>query len=417
MKKISILFLFSLFVLSCATKTQQTKEVLEPVAVQKEQDKKIYMHTMTWFWNDENNIHPEKEEKGNPWFGHWTMDKKNPEIIDSVTGQRQIAAHYYPLTGPYQSKDKNIIEYQLLLMKLAGVDGLILNYTTLNPNWDFPALIEATDSIAKMTKQIGLDIIIMYEDQHLRDNVGRGFLTDSTAMEQAKSDMRYIQKRYFAEDNYVRVDGKPVLLDFGPQYFTTEEQWTEVFSAFGEEQPAFYALNYHGNRAGKNLYGEYAWIWKDYLDGLRHFYNTYEFTGDKMGVAYPGFVDYYKEGGWGEGIGWSIPHRGDSTLTETLQLALASNVDMIQLATWNDYGEGTMFEPTVEFGFLFLSTLQKELGVKNLTEKDLELVFDLYQARVKFAGNEETKQKLDEASALMATLKIDEARKIIEKLK
>ena len=416
MKKISILLLISLFAFSCGTKTQQAEGCLVPVAVQKEQDKKIYMHTMTWFWTDEDNIHPEKGIKNNPWFGHWTMDNMNPEIIDPVTGQRQIAAYYYPLTGPYSSKDKNIIEYQLLLMKLAGIDGIIFNTSTTNPEWDFPALVSATDSIAKMTQKIGLDIAIMYESQHVRDAERRGELHQDP-MTTAKQDMIYYRDRYFGEPNYVHVNGRPLLLDFGPQYFQTEDQWTEIFSVFGDNQPAFYALNYHGHFAGKNTYGEYAWIWKDYLDGLRHFYNYYEFAGDKMGVAYPGFVDFYKEGGWGEGIGWSIPHRGDTTLVETLQLALASDVDMIQLATWNDYGEGTMFEPTVEFGFSFLATLQRELGVKNLTEKDLELVFDLYQARVKFKDNAEVQQKLDKASALMAALKTGEARKIIESLK
>ena len=395
-----------------------SQEEIAPVDVQKERtDKKVYIHMMTWFWTDKDNIHPEKDAKGNPWFGHWTMDNCNPEIINPVTGQRQIAAHYYPITGPYASKDKYIIEYQLLLMKLAGIDGIIFNYTTLNPHWDFPALIEATDSIAKLTKSVGLDIAIMYEDQHLRDNVGRGFLNDSTALLQAQMDMKYIKERYFSQSNYLKVDGKPLLLDFGPQYFSAEEQWTTVFSAFGEEQPAFFALNYHGHRAEKNTYGEFAWIWKDYLNGLRHFNNTYEYAGDKMGVAYPGFVDFYKDGGWGEGLGWTIPHRGDTTFTETLQLALNSAPSMIQLATWNDYGEGTMIEPTVEFGYTFLTTLQRELGVKNLSQTDLELVFDFYQARLKHKNCTKTQKQLDKAFALIAALRIDEARKIIGKLK
>ena len=413
MKKTIILipFLFSLFVFSCTTKAQQD---VAPVAVEKEQTKKIYMHMMTWFWTDQDNIHPEKELKGMPWFGHWTMDKMNPEIIDPVTGQRQIAAHYYPLTGPYCSKDKNIIEYQLLLMKLAGVDGIIFNTSTTNPEWDFPALVEATDSIAKRTQQFGLDIAIMYESQHVRDAARRGEL-HKDSMTTAKQDMIHY-RRYFGKPNYIHVNGRPLLMDFGPQYFQTEAEWTEIFSVFGNNQPAFFALNYHGHYAGKNTYGEFAWIGADHMAGLRHFYNYYKIDGEKMGVAYPGFHDFYKEGGWGEGY-FFIPHRGDTTLVETLQLALASDVDMIQLATWNDWGEGTMFEPSVEFGFKFLATLQRELGVKNLTERDLELVFDLYQARVKFADNAEVQQQLDRASALMAALKTADARKIIENLK
>ncbi len=33
--------------------------------------------------------------------------------------------------------------------------------------------------------------------------------------------------------------------------------------------------------------------------------------------------------------------------------------------TWNDYGEGTMIEPTKEFGYGFLNTLQKREGENN----------------------------------------------------
>jgi hypothetical protein len=33
--------------------------------------------------------------------------------------------------------------------------------------------------------------------------------------------------------------------------------------------------------------------------------------------------------------------------------------DIIQLVTWNDYGEGTMIEPTHEFGYTFLEVVQQ----------------------------------------------------------
>jgi hypothetical protein len=257
----------------------------------------------------------------------------------------------------------------------------------------------------------------MYEDQHLREAVKRNELNDSTSMLRAKEDMKYIAKRYFTQPNYLKVNGKPIFLDFGPQWFTTEEQWTEVFSAFGEQQPAFYALNYHSHFAGRNAVGEYGWIYGDYLAGLQHFYNTFEYSGDKIGVAYPGFVDYYKDGNWGDGIGWNIPHRGDSTFTETLQLALSSKPEIIQLATWNDYGEGTMIEPTREFGYTFLATLQRELGVKNLSPKDFELVFDFYNARINHKNDASIQLQLDRAFALIAALRLDEARKIITSVK
>jgi hypothetical protein len=63
----------------------------------------------------------------------------------------------------------------------------------------------------------------------------------------------------------------------------------------------------------------------------------------KMGVVYPGFHDFYKEGGWGDSY-FFIDHQGTNTFKATLELALASSAGYIQAATWNDYGEGTIIE-------------------------------------------------------------------------
>ena len=402
---------------ACAPK-QKPEEKIEPVAVQKASDKKVYMHMMTWFETKETNQHPDPKYVGK-WGCHWTMDTCNPDSIDA-NGLQNIASYYHPLTGAYYSGDKNIIEYQLLLMKLAGVDGIIFDYTTLNPAWDFPMLIRNTDSIESQTQKIGLDFCILYEDQHIRDAANRNEVTDNeknpcSKVERARLDMEYIRDRYMSQPNYIHIDGDPLLLDFGPQTFYSEAEWDTIFSVF-PVKPVFFTLWYQSKPCGKNAQGEYSWIWKDHVAGLKHFYNTYEYDGLKMASAYPGFVDFYKDGGWGDGIGWNIPHRGDTTLVETLSEALNSNLDIIQLATWNDYGEGTMFEPTVEFGFTFLATLQKMLGVQNLNEDDLKLCFDLYQARVKYASSPETQAKLDRASALMAALRTAEAREIIDGL-
>jgi hypothetical protein len=42
----------------------------------------------------------------------------------------------------------------------------------------------------------------------------------------------------------------------------------------------------------------------------------------------------------------------------TLEAAVTARADVVQLATWNDYGEGTMIEPTVQNGYRALETLQ-----------------------------------------------------------
>ena len=54
------------------------------------------------------------------WGWHWTMNHFDPEKIKG--GKRQIASHFYPLIGPYDSGDPHVLEYHLLTMKLAGID-------------------------------------------------------------------------------------------------------------------------------------------------------------------------------------------------------------------------------------------------------------------------------------------------------
>ena len=64
-----------------------------------------------------------------------------------------------------------------------------------------------------------------------------------------------------------------------------------------------------------------------------------------FGGAYPGFHDFYSEGGWGDGMGWQIDHKNGETFEETLDISANAYIDYLQLITWNDFGEGTMIEP------------------------------------------------------------------------
>jgi len=77
---------------------------------------------------------------------------------------------------------------------------------------------------------------------------------------------------------------------------------------------------------------------------------------------------------------------------------------LIQLVTWNDYGEGTIIEPTHEDGFDALEAIQearrKELGGKfTFTAEDLRLPSRLLALRK--AGSA-SKSDLDHISSLLA---------------
>lgn len=370
-----------------------------PVRVNKTVGKKVYAHLMPWFET------PASSGNGS-WGIHWTMANQNPNVVDG-SGRRQIAAYYYPLIGPYASGDKDVIEYQLLLMKYAGVDGVLIDWPGTVNAWDYPKNRQNAEALIARTAAVGLDFAVVYEDHNIQLAADAGFITNKLAAGQA--DLNYLKNNYFPQANYIRVNNAPLLLDFGPQTFQTPSEWSSLFASLSPK-PTFLTLWYESQEAGSNASGEYPWIYSDFLTGLSHFYANRP-LGVKFGVAYPGFHTFYSAGGWG-GPGWSLPHNGLNTFGQTLDLALNSSVNHIQLATWNDYGEGTMLEPTREFGYGFLTTLQQKLGVP-FAQRELELINTLYQQRKQYAGNAAKQAQLDQAFSYLVSLQVAQAAAIL----
>ena len=85
------------------------------------------------------------------WGWHWTMNKFNPDATaagDSThPAKRHIASHFYPLIGPYDSADPAVLECQLLQMKLAGIDGVIVDWYGLTDLHDYAVLHRNTEQL------------------------------------------------------------------------------------------------------------------------------------------------------------------------------------------------------------------------------------------------------------------------------
>jgi hypothetical protein len=137
--------------------------------------------------------------------------------------------------------------------------------------------------------------------------------------------------------------------------------------------------------------------------------------GTVGGVAYPGFDDFYVQGGVGDIIPFDIPHNGGQTLDDVLNVVAmnTSRMDFLQLATFNDFGEGTIFEPTLETGFEYLVRIQDFTGTP-YGEAELQLVYRLYLARKKYAGDVSVDVQLDQVAANLAALQIEAASALLD---
>ncbi|WP_081604531.1 glycoside hydrolase family 71/99-like protein [Nafulsella turpanensis] len=383
------LVLLSLLWISVSTYGQQP--------VEKNNHMRVYMHYMPWF---------ETPETIGRWGWHWTMNTRNPDKVDE-SGKREIASHYYPLIGTYASRDKDVIEYHLLLMKLSGIDGVLINwYGVQGGNTDVEDLLKSSNAIISQVNDFGLEFGVVMEDRFSR------------SIEDAKANMAYLKENYFGHPAYIRYGAEedPLVAVFGPITFEEPRQWAAIMEEAGEDVE-FLTLWHETEDAGSHADGAYSWIFEDEESHLEHLEKFYAQNAPEletvMGSAYPGFHDFYREGGAGNGY-FYIPHKKGATLKKTLSVIKEhqEHIDMVQLATWNDFGEGTVFEPTIETGFSYLQKIQEYTGVK-YKEQELALVYKLFKLRKEYSGDPAIQERLDVASVHLSNLEIEKAAGII----
>ncbi|MBN1926501.1 MAG: hypothetical protein JW798_11755 [Prolixibacteraceae bacterium] len=370
----------------------------EPVKVLKTNSTETWAHIMPWF------VSSEFSSNGN-WGIHWTMNTMNPEKTDE-NGKRQIASHFYPLTGPYASNDPDIIEYQILLMKYSGIDGVLIDWYGSTDFNDYKINRDNSEAIINALDEAGLKFAIVYEDRTIQEVVKKD--ASLTRIDAAINDMLYLEENYFSNPSYIQIDGKPLLLVFGPVEFHQPSEWEEIFSVLSED-PCFVVLNGKSNETSPISSGEYIWVDEGSLDNK---YGNLDKFDLFIGGAYPGFLDFYKEGGWGKGY-FTIDHKQGDTFKETLQKAKNANTDYLQLITWNDYGEGTMIEPTEEFGFTLLEHVQDFTGV-SYTLNELEYIFNFYELRKNLKQDDQ--KFLDQAFYYFVSLQSEKAVHIIDSM-
>jgi hypothetical protein len=359
------------------------------------------------------------------WGWHWTMNHFNPDLKDE-NGNREIASHFHPLTGPYDSRDPALLEYQVLLMKLSGIDGVIVDWYGSENFWDYGVLNESTQALFEYINEASLLFSICYEDQTIRNMIDNNHLALDNARENAQKEMRYLESNWFREDVYLRVSERPVLFIFGPQYFKSAPDWEDLFSVLNIT-PVFITED---NMLPPVATSSYPWppMWasqngvlteKVLKDYLTSFYKKTTDWSFWVASAFPGFYDIYKEAEVSSGYGY-LDSRDGETFKETLQLALDNQPDAIQLVTWNDYGEGTNIEPTNEFGYKYLGIVQDAIRASinpdfTYTMDDLVIPFQIFQLRKQYEGNTEVNSLLDQAFQKVIAGDLESVKSILVK--
>ncbi|MBG87395.1 MAG: hypothetical protein CMO80_10900 [Verrucomicrobiales bacterium] len=367
--------------------------------------KPIFAHYMPWY---------DSKPVSGHWGWHWTMNRYDPDKIDN-TEKREIAAHDYPLIGPYDSNDPHALECHVLLMKLGGLDGVIVDWYGIKDFRDYGTIHRNTKHLIRFIKRAGLQFAICYEDQTVNHMIEGKALPASDGVAHGKEVMGWLSQNWLKDPAYFRVNNRPALLVFGPQHYSPG-QWKQVMRGMGAN-PVILGLPHLSGKY--DMSGAFGWPpvtgGKDISVASRHGYlrRLYARTKDETiaGAVFPGFRDIYEQAGLHDSYGF-ISERDGKTFSETLDTAERSGCAFIQVATWNDYGEGTVIEPTRRSGYRYLAEIQKHERVKYRPD-DLKLPVRLYELRKKHARNESVTAKLELASAALFQGNTKEAARLL----
>lgn len=371
--------------------------------IYKSNPKKVYVHYLPWF---------QSKPHDGYWGQHWTMTNKNPDNIDE-NGNNEIASYFNPLIGPYSSFDSHLHEYHFLLMKLSGIDGVIFDWYGSRNIHDYGLIKNATEKFIPRLESVDLDFSIMYEDRVAYIN---NEIEPNSPIEKAKEDFKYIKNTYFKSVNYLTFNDTKLISIFGPHYLTQANDWNQIYDVFSEEnKPSLISLWGLKNSLSNHFTGEFLWVAPDHLLAQDYYYSTFAESNEiTIGSTYPGFKSFYSEGGWANGSNaWTLPRNNGLTFVETLNNSSYESADFIQIITWNDFGEGTIIEPTKEFGFDYLIMLQEYTGVP-YDEEDLATAARLYECRKKYPNNKTAQQLMDRSYLYMKAFNFSRVNQIIQ---
>lgn len=413
------------------------------------QEKKVFADYFTGL-----NSRPISGTSGVWRYYHGEKVQWSGDLYETPGGLRkETATPYYPLIGPYDTLDPDVLEYHILLAKLAGIDGFLCEYATpIGHGHEVPA------AMARLAKRLGFEVGIHWVPISFT-NWSHG-LNDRTAMLTAAQEcLRKVFRDVYAVAG-ARSLGHPLVLIFGaqPEDYPLDQVKGTQFSGrelqvlretLTDQTPWFLTWHHLNRDLSASVDGYFAWMvpsgsqvppaspfdsvcdpglmtkrLEDYYWSMRS-QVTRGSIKTFMASVWPGFDDH-KGRAWGEDQARFIPRDQGRTLATTWRLAKSSGANAILIATWNDWVESSMIEPSLEFGYQDLETCQREISTWKgipLSVQDLRLTEQLLGLRrrigrllrsgVPASALESLQAELDQAALQLSEFKGSSAQALL----
>jgi hypothetical protein len=327
-------------------------------------NKKVYAHLLTWFQTKE------YSGKWEMWNSDYERSPHDPnQMIDEK--HRDLAVTTYPLTDAYDTNDEDIIEYQLLQMKMAGIDGVIVDWDGRNIN---RYRHEGFMSILKQLHKYDMKLIVCFEEWAGYWPIGK--ITDRNLQIQAAIDeLKWLYEEVISKNDYEVIDQSYPILVFRKidTHWFNQEEW-----AYIKEQTKVHHMKFLFNDVYDDSFNEvsdgyFTWVsgFDDktnentlafYEKEFKSFMAKYEERNKSLffGSVMPGFDDS-PVNGWGGGNRIAPRYSLERYQTAWNHMN-AYDVDFVQIVTWNDWNEGSQIEPCETYQYMYLEETIKQVS-------------------------------------------------------
>jgi len=323
---------------------------------------------------------------GPPGWRHWRLSGGQPP--KGPDGKLIVASAFYPIIGPYDSTDENVIRYHILLSKICGIDAFAVD-------WYGPHSYEnyALRPLFEVANELNFKIAIEYEP---KIRILWSSLPREDALRVIEKDLKYIFENYVSYDSYLYYMGKPVIFFWDVGLLTVKE-WSKILDDLRE---LGYDAFYIGDSADPKYFlvfdGLYEWIDLGIISKnvtpaqklnitCNKFKEAITFFPNKTFGAgvWPGFNDTPV---WGWGGGPRVYPRYEGKIYKDIwEVGVESKAGFIMIMTFNDWNEGTQIEPAIEYKYLYMNiTAEYASKYKNI-DLDISLIkipkllFDAYK--------------------------------------
>ncbi len=334
------------------------------VEAAKKLDVKIPMMCREWhiWWGAPYGSGPHSAEWTH-WKGEQIYGKYNPEttIERTVSGsswRRNLNCVGYPLLGPYDSAQPDIVRWQLETARNAGIECLHVQlWPSLWGSGEDMGPIQIFDTLMETAAKLNYPIAVHDEIQFRRPVNGKAQTLESSIKRSS-----LLLKRYGKHPGWYKIDGMPVY------YFQNWSKWIsakdmETYFATVEKEvgpvywmvemadiedyvkvPQLKAFFSHNN----------AWLidrgpskWDELVELQKRAAALARKYGKKFGVlVFNRFDHSHDRGKPGSGL---MSGEDGMLLVNSLSRTMETKPDFIVLTQWNDFEECAFLEPAWDF--------------------------------------------------------------------